>query len=1319
MKLLYPVLFGLAFTACGEEKENNSPIVTITSLSDGDSVLEGRIIQIQGSISDEEDAISNLNVEWYSNARTLCETLTTHTDGTSVCEAALTLEDTVITLSATDSNGAISTNSVSIVVTPSSAPEVDWSEPTTESRYHSDVAIQFEANVTDEEDANSDLMVTWTSNLDGELTDLNGNANESGEKSGEASLSSGVHTLEILVEDTTGKSILSQKEIVVHPPNHPPICEILTVTDSVAIFRTSLTLDAQATDEDVIDDVVNIQWASDKDGILDEQTVATNQPISFATSALSIDTHTITLSVTDGFGASCTQSIQVTIGTAPIVNITAPTNNQVFNEGDSIAFEGTIMDGEDAAQDISIDWTVNGDSLFASTADANGLTVFSTDALSYGNHTVLLTATDTTGLVGSAQVDFTINGVPTAPTILLAPSEAFTTSDLIVSIVTDATDPDSDPLQYLYTWSANGTIVPTLTTNTVPSSETTQGEVWTVELQAFDGITAGPSVSSTVTIQNSTPTFTGAVSITATGTQVGDTWTCNATGSDLDDGLITPTYIWQDTAGNTLGTDSTLLLTAQNSEPTEEIYCVATLTDALGLSVSDSSFLSVSNTPPSITSISIDQSDVYTDDLVSATAVYSDLDETNDTTLRLDWYVTDRSGIESLIQSGQDDTLDGTLYFEKDNTLRVVATVSDAYTSSTLSSAPVTVINTPPNITTLSVTPDPSYADYDTLTCTVEADDADDDALTFAFTWTSTSGQAYSSAAFSTTISILDAADVTPEEWTCSVSIEDGQDTTLASSTVTVEPSACDGISCGPDGTCNNFGSTYTCTCRPGFEGTNCELDINECAVNNGNCTGTRSDCINTMGGYYCVDSSSVFAYPETVNTSAETYYNIAVISVNGRGAFPTDPNDWYYSSTMTYLQTWYDQAELGDAIFDHVDGIKSFFTEASYSKANFQGVVVDWYDDYDTPKTDDDIFYNHDFYIQEAYDKIDPTQFDIFMVVGLAESGQTQIGWGMGNSVPDENGGRLFNKGITYLINSSFYNTAGTSRFGSWVLPSVPWAHELFHTIGIFGHSNSLWCYPDLTTYQNSITYDDLYYNATEALSDTCKINGYGDPFSLMGERLWATHPSVASKIEMGWIEEELVTFIDASTLFSEQVIPLYPHNQSSISDNVAIQIDVPDFSINLTNGNVATLNRITIENRSVNGFDRYLSALGTGYRDYTFGMSWYLETSYTWYSQYSTGIYDLVYPIDTSGALIYLDNSDDNNESVYLIDANPASAGVITDESSPKGHIGNAGKFANAMLNVGGTFTSDLLPFTLSVEAGPNNGLNGDINVRITPVQ
>ena len=65
-----------------------------------------------------------------------------------------------------------------------------------------------------------------------------------------------------------------------------------------------------------------------------------------------------------------------------------------------------------------------------------------------------------------------------------------------------------------------------------------------------------------------------------------------------------------------------------------------------------------------------------------------------------------------------------------------------------------------------------------------------------------------------------------------------------------------------------------------------------------------------------------------------------------------------------------------------------------------------------------------------------------------------------------------------------------------------------------------------------------------------------------------------------------------------------------------------------------------------------------------------------------------------------------------------NPASAGVLTDASSPKGHKGNAGKFANAMIPVGGTLSSDLLPFTLSIETGPDGGVNGDVYVRVTPV-
>ena len=1583
---------------CGEEQKlDNSPTISITSHVDGDDIVENRLVQFQAQVADIETNMTDLLVEWGTSQGIVCPSLHPDTSGITTCEIALSLEDNSIYASVTDESGNQSIQTISLNVIESDAPMVEFLAPDENGRYHSDLDISFTGIVSDVEDASDVLTLQWSSSIDGILDALPTNAQSDGEATGVTQLSEGSHTIELFVIDTTNKSTSITKEITVLSPNQSPTCAIIQPTMSaVAIFEQDLTFEAEVQDVDAVDTTLSVRWASDVDGNLLDTTIVQGESVTFATNALSINTHQITLTVTDGLGAICTSHLEVIVGTPPSVSITSPSNNQIVDEGQMLTFDAQVQDGEDTPETLTLDWSIDGNIVYTQTADASGMGSYSTDTIPFGMYTLSLQVTDSTGLSSLDTLDFVVNGIPTMPSISLHPLNPYTTDDIQVSIDVDSVDPEGVPLQYEYAWSLNG-VLHSNNTSTLSSVLTTQGDVWTVAVSALDGITSsamasatvsiantppvlsnitlspssnhfnddiivcsvqvtdpdeilvpnytwnlngqvvgntdtldvssifalpnstleclasvtdslgavdqmtttttignrppvvqsveitpnigvttssalscggifsdpdgttltpryfwslngqsigestslqlGPdwvspmdviqcelylddgfgsivsdtttvavenqipvvqsvtlqyvspltstsavlcvvqgadadlqtltptyvwqndttgtllnsatdtlpldqtmvspydtiscsvtlsdgmdsslSLSATATIQNTAPSFSSPAQISSTGLQVGDTWTCSAIGEDQDDGTLTVVYQWEDAQGIQLQTGASIEITASNSNPSESLTCVATITDIQGLITTSTTSKIVSNTAPSIISVGIDQNSIYTDDIISALVVYTDADESNDTSIFYDWYVTDASNFQStLVQSGNDDTLDGLVHFDKYDTLWVEVTVSDSTDSVTDISNTVTVLNSPPTISHVLITPDPAYADFDQLTCTVTATDEDGDALQYTYIWSSAAGASHTVGASSQSTSTLDFVDVTGDDWTCTAIVDDGTETYNASYTITVEPSACDGISCGPDGTCNNFGSTYTCTCRPGFEGNNCELDIDECATNNGGCTGTRSDCINTMGAHYCIDASTVMAYPETVDANAEEYYNIAVISVNGRGAFPADPNDWVYSPYATYLQTWYDQNQLGDAIFDHVDGIKSFFTEASYSKANFQGVVVDWYDDYSTPKTDNDIFVNHDFYIQAAYDKIDPTQFDIFMVVGLAESGTTQIGWGMGNSVPAENGGRLFNKGITYLINSSFYNTAGSSRFGSWVLPSVPWAHELFHTIGIFGHSNSLWCYPDLTTYQSSITDDDLYYNASEALSDTCKINGYGDPFSLMGERLWASHPSVASKIEMGWVDDDLMTSIDATSLFIEQVVPLYPHNQSSISNNVAIQIYVPDFFITLTGGSVITMNRITIENRAVNGFDTYLSALGSGYRDYGSVSSWYLDTTYTWSYQYNTGIYDLLYPINTQGALIYIDSTDDATEVVYLIDANPASNGVITDAPSPKGYKGNAGKFANAMLNVGGTFSSDLLPFTLSIETGPDNGVNGDINVRITPV-
>lgn len=62
----------------------------------------------------------------------------------------------------------------------------------------------------------------------------------------------------------------------------------------------------------------------------------------------------------------------------------------------------------------------------------------------------------------------------------------------------------------------------------------------------------------------------------------------------------------------------------------------------------------------------------------------------------------------------------------------------------------------------------------------------------------------------------------------------------------------CTSNPCKNAGTCTNTFNGYTCKCTSAWEGVNCEVDVNECAIYAGTDLGCQNgaDCENTPGGY-------------------------------------------------------------------------------------------------------------------------------------------------------------------------------------------------------------------------------------------------------------------------------------------------------------------------------------------------------------------------------------------------------------------------------------------------------------------------------------
>ena len=152
--------------------------------------------------------------------------------------------------------------------------------------------------------------------------------------------------------------------ITVGPPNSAPLCEIMGPEDGAAGSEGEVVaFEGTASDVDVASDWLTVVWTSDKDGEIGTSTPTSDGEISFSYASLSVNTHTITMKVTDEIGETCTKAIDYTVGTAPSITIDAPTDGDVINQGTPITFSATVSDAQDQADAVSLDWVVDGNSI--------------------------------------------------------------------------------------------------------------------------------------------------------------------------------------------------------------------------------------------------------------------------------------------------------------------------------------------------------------------------------------------------------------------------------------------------------------------------------------------------------------------------------------------------------------------------------------------------------------------------------------------------------------------------------------------------------------------------------------------------------------------------------------------------------------------------------------------------------------------------------------------------------------------------------------------------------------------------------------------
>ena len=134
-----------------------------------------------------------------------------------------------------------------------------------------------------------------------------------------------------------------------------------------------------------------------------------------------------------------------------------------------------------------------------------------------------------------------------------------------------------------------------------------------------DGTGDGPTGQAERTIDNSAPVLSGP-SLSASTTVVGDTLTCSATATDADGDTVALSYAWSD------GSTGATYAVTSSDDPGDTITCTATADDGDGGVATGTASATVTNTDPTIDSVSVSPSTGQVGDTLTCSATASDAD---------------------------------------------------------------------------------------------------------------------------------------------------------------------------------------------------------------------------------------------------------------------------------------------------------------------------------------------------------------------------------------------------------------------------------------------------------------------------------------------------------------------------------------------------------------------------------------------------------------------------------------------------------------------------------------------------------------------
>ncbi len=312
---------------------NAAPVASISTPSDGATFTVGDSVAFSGSASDAEDGTLSANLTWASSLDGAIGS------GASFSTTGLSIGAHTITASVTDSGGLSSSDVITVTINAVSntAPSVTVTNPSNGASFTDGDSINFAGTATDTEDGTISANLSWSSSSDGAIG--------SGASFSTSALSVGSHTITASVTDSGGLQDSDAITVTVNAvSNDAPVVAIITPGNgSSSNDGDSVTFTGTATDTEDGNVAASLAWTSSIDG-------AIGSGASFATSALSVGSHTITASVTDSGGLPGSANISITVNA---VGGGGPVLWMSFRSNTAVPGVGTVTDEDIVSYDES------------------------------------------------------------------------------------------------------------------------------------------------------------------------------------------------------------------------------------------------------------------------------------------------------------------------------------------------------------------------------------------------------------------------------------------------------------------------------------------------------------------------------------------------------------------------------------------------------------------------------------------------------------------------------------------------------------------------------------------------------------------------------------------------------------------------------------------------------------------------------------------------------------------------------------------------------------------------------------------------------